>query len=1776
MGLFMFCPQCKSKLVATNPQESAYRCVDCGITTAADAVDQVPQDRDLATLSELLPNLPSVIALPLREYIDESRPFIKLWIACDTMELLLRLAVIVGLADIHRNGKLPKELVATIGKQIQRPTLREWWRMARTVAQTLQDDGFLPGVYVYLNNVLGPFLEGPPGLDNDERQSFIELRNRLAHGGGMRKILAEKLLSVWSTRFEHVIRRAHWLGKLKLVVKSNDGFGVLQGPKVDHSPFAPADAEALQKVFRRSADVVVVRGDYSASLSPLKQYGFPQVSGDAGPMQFKTATPLVYNRKGEVRLQFTPVGSDEACQSEGDDTALEEFRKLFRVDEADADARRKLFVEPGFDAEIQNDAANMVGRLKELNTLRSIATSATEGVYWVWGTAGIGKSYLMARLASELLGQAKGNKMILAYRFKAASSSRQRFLQFAIERLEPWLDSTFPEEATGSEEEKEERDLGRSIKPLYRLQKLIKRVAQLNAEHSSSSVSPRVIFVLDGLDEITLVDSRFAAEVPLQLAPKGVIWFCAGRPESPLPIVFGNTQTPFQNGLPPMHEDEIRGMLLENIELKRRDLLRKDKEVFSPDGTSCVKNTFINCVVKASQGLPLYVKYVISDINKGVYGTLDPGVTLPPSLDEYHERLLTRFGVGMLQQVLTPLAATLGAVNEPLSQNTLAVLLGRRGVVPENERGLNYVRNGLAAIATMIHSSPTIDGEDGYELCHASLRHYMRESNTMKDAVDLIRTFLSECALKWDTMDKTDPLRSYLMRQGPQHLYEMATGAEDDVSRQRWAMALVGLARSDLFRAEQDVQELNHPDLSLSTLRLAMLAGWDAGKGAVAAEFLMLYARSAQELRAIGPVRAARETQWNRAEALVNQYPSERRCLWWLLLFAEAKERGNEHMADRMWQHILSSQHTFCLGLEFTESAIVSHCLSLVSHNQADTFPDVASTLVSGDCSLQLTENLLSREQYALAITFAHSITDPRDKSDALQAIARKTPDATEAKNLLHHAAEEIRKMHPGPAKAAIMASLEDVAQAMKEAESLTLTWQRVVALTQIAEAIGGTSYSAQSLYDRAILLAHTMPQDQTDSMYESCLATLVHSMVRTALSVEGVERALPVADSITDSDLMSEALQTIATRFAMLANSESDFQRALAVIDRIETPYIQCGAFDTVACRMHEAGISLEFVIAVVGRAALIAKELEDDEEKANALSLGAIRVAEFGGDPMLLFQQSIEVAEGISNTGSKAQVLARIAEKLAAAKQDSKPLFERSMKIAEDIEGLEAFDVAVAYILEAMLRSKFDPHSVLQRTLLLIDCVSDRNQEVTMWLTLAQRVAEADAGSRPFFQQALSAAERVDDEYLRSQAVENIVTEMSKTHSDDIVKWATEIIRDSKDVVWQSKLMAASAERIVGDGADLDAVSRALLVANEIPCQTTKSTTLAAIAARTATAGSSGQEAFKSAIEAAETIKDHRQRVAALAEVGRRMQMAKTDPSKPFKQAIQTATHLSDGKTKSMSLLGIVEALAGDGCGKDTLAKASEIAEEIRDAGMRSLAFATIAEASLLQGADGQAIVDRALQAAKAITDASIKGRALAAISKQVVGNGTNPRSIDLAKNVADTIVDPAQQSQALATIALRIAGASDDVKAVERALVFAATVTGPSREWLIAEMAERLARSGVDVAAVQHASQMAEGLTDDWRKSEVLAAIAKRAATEGWHDVALATAGKLTSELTKHLPKIADAFAVAGDKAGFRSILQLCPADKHAALALCGSIIRLNPNEVANVVEVALKWR
>jgi tetratricopeptide (TPR) repeat protein len=364
----------------------------------------------------------------------------------------------------------------------------------------------------------------------------------------------------------------------------------------------------------------------------------------------------------------------------------------------------------------------------------------------------MGKSFLMAKAVSELLDHDAGEHdegtrvLVLPYRMRAGDGSRCRreaLAQFVVERLEA-------EEA---------------LKDFFEDKEKAKGEERLDNALGALRDDVRVILPIDGLDEVMRRDENFAGEVPLGVRLPRVLWVCAGRPEPAIEDAMRRLggETVFPEGLPPMRSSDIRGMILEKIGPLRRRLLAGDEE---KDGE--VINPFIERVTERAAGLPLYVKYVIGDVLGGRYRVLDGAEDLPDSLHAYHEELLRRLGVGDLQAVVTPLAATLACAHEPLSLRELVAVLAWRKLIAE-EGGAELLERGLAAIESMIRTAPDPEGEVGYTLFHQSLRTHILSSDQMTHAVATTREAMADLS---EEKEVPEVVRNYFLRCGVRHLLE--------------------------------------------------------------------------------------------------------------------------------------------------------------------------------------------------------------------------------------------------------------------------------------------------------------------------------------------------------------------------------------------------------------------------------------------------------------------------------------------------------------------------------------------------------------------------------------------------------------------------------------------------------------------------------------------------------------------------------------------------------------------------------------------------------------------------------------------------------------------------------------------------------------------------------------------------------------------------------------------------------------------------------------------
>ncbi|MBM3498106.1 MAG: NACHT domain-containing protein, partial [Armatimonadetes bacterium] len=692
----------------------------------------------------IVDRLPSPVAIPLSEYLAERHPVLRLHRMCDFAEVLTRFLTMVALAEVRRQlgeGPLPEGLLTVLQPSIERPTFGQWRDMLLALVEASAEDAdpVVPELRGFVEEDLRPVLA-----------ELVPLRNDLAHGGPLRQAAAREHLAEWEPRVGELAEGLGFLAEGTVCFLGEEGALWLRGADPEGEPSeAPA---ALGEALRRH--VVLLRGERHLDLWPLCEYGRAAVVTPERAQPADHDSPLVYFRAERDRLLYAALGVD-LPRAERRDT-LAEFRSLFRLEE-------RVRPEPGavsdFEAEIRADSQALVGRKTELAQAKDAVKSADSGVLWITGPGGIGKSFLMARLAADL-GHAPGHLRRIAWRFKAGDSARCNrvpFLRHSVQRLSAWLEQDGPTPAQEAEEL--ERQLA----------DLLDQAGQLTAADPRGR-PPRVLFVLDGLDEIERLDEAFP-ELPFRLARPNVVWLCAGRPEGGLPQVFAEALCThvFPGGLPAMSADDIRALLIEEVGSRKYDLLALDQEVGEE-----VANQALDAIVERADGLPLYVHFVTQDLLSGHFRFSELAHRLPPSLSAYYEDLLRRLGIGALSALLTPLVVTICHAKAPLDEDTLHELMARRKVLTADEAGRSLLGQGLHATQSMLRSAPTPWGGLGYEPYHPTFREHVLSdpAGAIGPQNALARDELCALSLDWRNLPAESAPRLYALRFGPRTLLE--------------------------------------------------------------------------------------------------------------------------------------------------------------------------------------------------------------------------------------------------------------------------------------------------------------------------------------------------------------------------------------------------------------------------------------------------------------------------------------------------------------------------------------------------------------------------------------------------------------------------------------------------------------------------------------------------------------------------------------------------------------------------------------------------------------------------------------------------------------------------------------------------------------------------------------------------------------------------------------------------------------------------------------------
>ncbi len=720
-------------------------------------------------------DMPTYLAHPWHSFCAEEHPRVKLHWLTDTAELAVRWAVSVTLAEIlHANSmQLPAKLAKQIRDNVERPTLGRWLGVLRELSAHAPQKPVLGDApfSLYENTFEPRFLSGNRG--GSIENSLLVLRNQIAHGGGMSRAHASELLNAHQPIIEDLLRQVIQATQhAQVIAIEHDEAHVLVGISPQHTDI-PDDLKAQKE------GTWLLAQHEALPLLPLAIYGPVRMINSSGQLQAKPGKPVaqVFTRAYNDRLSYTPLGRDEA-HSEVLDVSI--FREVFRLDEK-LEERKNSSVIDGVsydDAlkEARAVAEDLIGRKNELGQVKNWLKSRDPyqdhepRLGWISGGPGLGKSMLMARLASDY--GAGSQRGFYFHKFSNAGngrSNRRMFLKFLETALWNWA----PLQSVTEEpnEELEGDDL------LDALEKRLTQIAQLEPPNPRAP-RPQIWIFLDNFDEMIEQEPRFI-DIVRRLAVPGTVWLMCGRPEHGLDQEFSRDDLAehiFEDGVPMMSAEDIRAMLLEGLGQARYALLKRDED--DEDGTH---NIFIENVVDKARGLPLYVELLLDDLRSGTL-SVDDDDKLPDGLGAYYDGLMERIGLSTVSRDLPLIVSILARAEEPLEIKSIATLLAP--VLEDVPEYIPRVQAALRVGQSLLKTLSTPEHTEGYLLYHQSFREYIggqprtTTSPGTPPAARLIGTvheaekLLYRSAERWNELPQGN-LRNHLFRWGTTYALEL-------------------------------------------------------------------------------------------------------------------------------------------------------------------------------------------------------------------------------------------------------------------------------------------------------------------------------------------------------------------------------------------------------------------------------------------------------------------------------------------------------------------------------------------------------------------------------------------------------------------------------------------------------------------------------------------------------------------------------------------------------------------------------------------------------------------------------------------------------------------------------------------------------------------------------------------------------------------------------------------------------------------------------------------
>jgi len=428
--------------------------------------------------------------------------------------------------------------------------------------------------------------------------------------------------------------------------------------------------------------------------------------------------------------------------------------------------KRHEYLHDDFLKEARYLKEELIGRVDEIKTIKTWIKTVDGfddkiDCTYIYGGPGLGKSMLMASVASDLSNDKHNH--IFYYRFRGgdARNNKQTFVKLLRDSLISWsaLNKICDKAEHLINEDDIFKDMEIRLAKIKELDPYSKRVSQ------TEEIEARPIFRLfiDGLDEV-LAQDRSLLRLIESFQQQGIVTLMATRLENGAEALTESSWSDalvFKDdiyGLPPMSDNDIRAMLLDGMSKAQR------KELIESDSEENFSNPIVQAISKKAEGLPLYIHLLLNDLQNNKYALAESN-KLPDGLNKYYYELVGRMGINDIDSYKAPVITLLSLVNEPIDAQAIALVIDDIEDVAETEP---LMENVILAVGTLLKQVATNEQTLGYTLYHQSFRDFINkaendEKHPLHRNLVKMKKALYKRAAQWSELPNSN-LKNHLFR----------------------------------------------------------------------------------------------------------------------------------------------------------------------------------------------------------------------------------------------------------------------------------------------------------------------------------------------------------------------------------------------------------------------------------------------------------------------------------------------------------------------------------------------------------------------------------------------------------------------------------------------------------------------------------------------------------------------------------------------------------------------------------------------------------------------------------------------------------------------------------------------------------------------------------------------------------------------------------------------------------------------------------------------------